>query len=87
MADVEMPDASEPSGTGKGKTLAKSVKATGADISTEGKKPKFEVKKVSFITMVDFRDLITIVERRCALGLGYRRGQLRHLSQPHYGSL
>ena len=28
-----------------------------------------------------------LVECSCPVGMGHRRGQLRHLSEPHYGSL
>lgn len=57
-----------------------------------GDKKKFEVKKVCF-TRAQYgggskkKKLTEIVERCCALGLGYRRRQLRHLPKSHHGSL
>lgn len=72
MADVEMSDA--PVAAKK----AEGVSAKGGD------KKKFEVKKVCFSlelnTAGSQKRLTETVERCCALGLGYRRRQLRHLS-------
>lgn len=82
MADVEMSDA--PVAAKK----ADGVSAKGGD------KKKFEVKKVCFTPAQysggsgrERRRLTGIVERRCALGVGHRRRQLRHLPKSHHGSL
>lgn len=70
MADVEMSDA----------PVAK--KADGV-VAKGGDKKKFEVKKVCFFLQAqhsgESQGLTETVERRCTLGLGYRRRQLRHL--------
>lgn len=78
MADVEMSDAPVAK-------KADGVVAKGAD------KKKFEVKKVCLCRVQYQRGtqarLTETVERRCTLGMGYRRRQLRHLPKSHHGSM
>ncbi|KAJ5610103.1 ubiquitin ligase subunit HrtA [Penicillium lagena] len=84
MADVEMKEASAGA-SAKGKTVSK-----GSDSAADGKK-KFEVKKVPnnkhLQSSIAEPPLTTIylVERRGAMGVGYRGGQLCHLPQPYHG--
>jgi hypothetical protein len=85
MADVDMTDAP----TAVAPKTAKTSKSEGAD----SKKPRFEVKKViplHTLPTLTLSSLLTnriTVERRRALGMGHRRRQLRHLPQPHHGSM
>lgn len=81
-----MPDAG-PSTSAKGKAPVGKAAKVGADAGTDGKK-RFEVKKVR-PDSVQFHGthLSLVVERSSSLGMGYRRGQLRHLPEPHHGSV
>lgn len=84
MADVDMPDAPTAA-----PVIKKKGGAAGDGEVKEGKK-RFEVKKVGNLPArpwVQPRADRTPVERRRALGVGYRCRQLRHLPKPHYGPL
>lgn len=67
-------------GSSKGKAVAKG--------SDNADKKKFEVKKVHTDLLFTATHILTgysQVERRCPVGLGYRRRQLCHLPKPHHG--
>jgi hypothetical protein len=89
MADIDMTDA-----PGSGAVAArKKVAAADGDAKADGKK-RFEVKKVRRTPVQrllpapqDLTRSLIPVERGRTLGVGHRRGQLRHLQKSHHGSL
>lgn len=86
MADVDMTDA--PSGSVAPTKKAVGKTKGGAEGGADGKK-RFEVKKASTTkTILSEKSTNELTVVCCgALGLGYRRRQLRHLQKPYHGSL
>ena len=84
MADVEMTDA--PTSAATAATAV--TKKKGADVEGKEGKKRFEVKKVyKTLAGVARPALTNLVECRRTLGMGHCRRQLRHLQEPHHGSL